>query len=600
MLVAEIGINHDGNIQIAKDLIDIAAVSGCWGVKFQYRDIDFYHSTNEIGDEIISNELSRIELSLTDFSVLTAYARNLGLSVGVSFFRNNDFDRFTKSCGILDFYKVPSAECENLWLIDQLLSTGKRVFVSTGGADLEGLPGKLGDRVSQLDVMHCIANYPVADGMQCLNAIDNLKTQGWRSVGYSSHDESFEMCFLAMGKGIDSLERHITIDKTGVGLDKSSSSDPREFARLGKIFAARDNALRLDSTKRNQGEILNMQNLGTSLIATKPIREGDYVGPHNTLAKGPRVGLSIGDILARDEPVAREVRVNEVISELHFVKRRTRLSDVYIEYCNEHKVGLPVRLHDFYTLQNLFPINCFEFHLSFKEVMRTDFYEFAATLPQGNTYSVHMPDYVNENFLSDIFSDNHSVRKASRELFNNVKTFADQISQLSGREINIVTSFPMRVASSQEFFEQLVEYIQAENRGSSLIIPQWLPTSGWYFGGSVEIHNFNSIEFIELLEEANIKICLDICHLIMSAMARRESWRDWFTRLDSVSNHFHIADASSEVSEGEGIGEGELANWRYVDEMDRMKVIEVWQGHLNEGQGFRAAISELANRKVFG
>ena len=133
-LIAEIGINHSGEMQTARELINAAASCECWGITFQYRNLNnFYASTNEIGDGILFEDLTKCELSPLQIVELKSYAQTLGLKVGISFFRTEDVRDFSKEIQHFDFFKVPSAECLNTELLELLLSFKKDVLVSSGG-----------------------------------------------------------------------------------------------------------------------------------------------------------------------------------------------------------------------------------------------------------------------------------------------------------------------------------------------------------------------------------------------------------------------------------------------------------------------------------
>ena len=106
-LIAEIGINHKGSYAKAKDLVDQAAMAGCWAVKFQFRDVDsFYKSCSEIGDEILLEEIKRTNLTVQELIDLALHAKSLGLKSGVSFFRYQDFQVMGTGVSFFDFFKV--------------------------------------------------------------------------------------------------------------------------------------------------------------------------------------------------------------------------------------------------------------------------------------------------------------------------------------------------------------------------------------------------------------------------------------------------------------------------------------------------------------
>ena len=279
-LIAEIGINHKGSFDIAKKLIDQAAKANCWGIKFQYRNINnFYSSTFEIGDEIIYDELKRSDLSLKTIKKLREYAQSKSLKVGVSFFTVSDYKEIINFDNGFDFFKIPSAEFSNFDLIKEVSKSKKEILLSTGGHNLKDIKKNLNnyDFLKDPVILHCTSNYPTEIGSQNLNVIKELKKIENIKIGYSRHDKEYEVIFLAAAYGAKYIERHITLDKSGDGLDDSSSSTFEEFASISKIL---DNFELIKGNKNkdvNQGEKINLQNLGTSIYANKNLTKGNFI-----------------------------------------------------------------------------------------------------------------------------------------------------------------------------------------------------------------------------------------------------------------------------------------------------------------------------------
>ena len=217
LIIAEIGCNHNGNLEEAKSLVKKAASSNCWGVKFQFRNVaTFYYSSKEIGDEILSAEISRTDLPIDNLVLLAKFAKSLNLKVGISFFRLEDYEIFGEASEHFDFFKVPSAECTNYHLIKKLIDTKKQVMVSTGGHSITEIKNTLSQFVNKnLIVFHCVSNYPTKLGAQNLLFINKLKEIGFNEVGYSSHDEDIEVCLIAMTLGANWIERHLTNNVNG-------------------------------------------------------------------------------------------------------------------------------------------------------------------------------------------------------------------------------------------------------------------------------------------------------------------------------------------------------------------------------------------------
>ena len=185
-VIAELGINHESNEKIAKELIEKAHESGCWAIKFQYRNLNgFYSSTNEI-DELIHDQLKNTKLSLSKIKSLTEFAHKKGLKVGISFFTLKDFDENIQKNIEFDFFKISSAEFSNTELITNVLKHKKMVIMSTGGHTLKDIKSQIKKYSfqSKTVLMHCTSNYPTEAGSQNL-VYSELKIKNI-VVGYSS------------------------------------------------------------------------------------------------------------------------------------------------------------------------------------------------------------------------------------------------------------------------------------------------------------------------------------------------------------------------------------------------------------------------------
>ena len=234
IIIAEIGINHNGSISIAKELITGAHAAGTDAVKFQFRDIEnTYMSKKEIGDEILSEEINKNALTATQIIELGKYAKSLGLLVGISFFDLKDIAKFETSVEFFDFFKIPSVELTNTTLIDKLLSVNKFLLISTGASDEQSIENSF-DRIKNDGWMplHCISNYPTAIYNSSLGYMDFLSKRWSRPVGYSSHDINWTVVIAAILLGANVIERHITLNKEDKGLDHTSSSTIEEFKMI--------------------------------------------------------------------------------------------------------------------------------------------------------------------------------------------------------------------------------------------------------------------------------------------------------------------------------------------------------------------------------
>ena len=204
-----------------------------------------------------------------------------------------------------------------------------------------------------------------------------------------------------------------------------------------------------------------------------------------------------------------------------------------------------------------------------------------------------MPDYLDKNRLFNPISINDEIRKDSLEILDKVVLFGKEVAFKIGKKIPIVGSFSeVESLNDEEFVLKIKELINGFGN-DTFIYPQWLPGYAWYFGGSVKINSFNSQNYVNLVNKYKLDICLDISHLVLSANYRKVCWKKWFNLLKKRTKHIHLSDAKGVFHEGLGLKEGEFTFYPEVLNLNCMKVIEVWQGHLGEGYGFKKEINKM-------
>lgn len=603
-VIAELGINHRGSFEVASELIGIARDAGAWGVKFQYRaQQGFYQATTEIGDEILSREIDESYLSPDRILQLTGLIKQGGMAAGISFFKFEDAADFGGDISEFDFFKVPSAELLNDELVSSMAGLGKPLILSTGGHGEEDIFHAIDETrsIPGIVYLHCISNYPVLLGNQQMAFVRTLKERTGGEVGYSSHDQDWEVCLVAAANGATVFERHLTMDKLGKGIDDSSSSDPDEFRRLCKLLNAYE-ALQGDGRREiNQGERINMQNLGSSLYASRDIAAGEAVSADNTVLKAPRKGLTWSGLKRRGlSEVRRPVAAGSAISELCFSEPKPPLSSDLVAFCNEKQLSIPIRLHDAKVLQTRFPIRNNELHLSFQEVasFRTAMADGLSKLDLSRHYSIHIPDYIDSKTLIDPQSSDADVKAGSHRVIETCVDLALELQERTGAAVPVVGSFSRLVPEGKrQTYERLRDYLDDSGRARGIpVYPQWLPRIAWYFGGADVLDMFCGSDDIAIVREVGMELCLDLSHLILSANYEKADWRAWCDALMPLAKHLHIADATGIDGEGIEFGKGDLGDPRaYIDAPGR-KVLEVWQGHLSEGDGFENAILQLGEK----
>ena len=239
-IVAEIGINHNGDMSICKDLIDVAVDSGCDAVKFQKRDVDkvytqeFLDSPRESqwGDTQREQKLG-LEFSKEQYGEIDQHCKKKNIEWFASAWDLNSQNFLQKfNC---KYNKIASAMIVYEDLLKMVAKEGKHTFISTGMTTYEDID-KAVDIFKKancsFELMHTISTYPMKDEDANLKAIKTLREKFNCDVGYSGHEVGLAVSYAATALGITSLERHITLDRAMYGSDQPSSVEPAGFRML--------------------------------------------------------------------------------------------------------------------------------------------------------------------------------------------------------------------------------------------------------------------------------------------------------------------------------------------------------------------------------
>jgi len=228
-IVAEIGINHNGSVDLAKKLIDIAATTGCDAVKFQKRTVDVVYTPEELAKERVSvfgttnGDLKRgLEFGEKEYREIDHYCKEKGILWFASCWDEQSVD-FMEGFNI-PCYKIASASLTDDNLLKYTKSKGKPILLSTGMSSMEQIRhavSVLGEE--DLIIYHCTSTYPSNTEEINLRVIKTLKQEFSCPVGYSGHERGLTPSILAVACGADSVERHITADRTNWGSDQAAS-----------------------------------------------------------------------------------------------------------------------------------------------------------------------------------------------------------------------------------------------------------------------------------------------------------------------------------------------------------------------------------------
>lgn len=306
LIIAEAGVNHNGDLAMAKRLIDVAAEAGADLVKFQTFSADRlvtrtatkadYQVEKTDGKETQHEMLSRLELSAEMHKELMAHCnvRNIG-------FFSTGFD--IESVDFLmrlgqDRFKVPSGEITNLPYLRHIGQFGKSVILSTGMATLADIEAAI-DALEQagtsrvnISVLHCTTEYPTPMAEVNLRAMKNIEAAFQVAVGYSDHTSGIEVAVAAVALGASVIEKHFTLDRNLPGPDHQASLEPDELKAM--VAAIRNIEVALgDGIKRlTPSEAKNKAVARKSLVANVSIKKGEKFSAGNVVAKRPGTGIS--------------------------------------------------------------------------------------------------------------------------------------------------------------------------------------------------------------------------------------------------------------------------------------------------------------------
>jgi N-acetylneuraminate synthase len=240
VIVAEIGINHNGSMEICKKLIDVAVEAGANCVKFQKRDIDQVYTQEFLDSPRVSQwgttqreQKAGLEFSADDYQEIEDYCKAKGIDWFASAWDLNsqEFLRQFNS----KYNKIASAMIVYPELLEKVASEGKHTFISTGMTvydDIEAAVKIFRKANCSFELMHTISTYPMKDEDANLNMIKTLREKFDCNVGYSGHEGGLAVSYAAAALGITSLERHITLDRSMYGSDQSASVEPAGFKHL--------------------------------------------------------------------------------------------------------------------------------------------------------------------------------------------------------------------------------------------------------------------------------------------------------------------------------------------------------------------------------
>jgi len=330
-IIAEAGVNHNGDTNIAKQLIDKAVFAKVDAIKFQtfiteklvteYADMADYQKTNigKAGSQF--NMLKKLELSQENFIELQKYCKEKDIM-----FLSTPFDfesaDFLESIGMVAF-KISSADLTNIPFLEHIASFNKPIILSSGMATLSDIEDALNAinllGNNEVAVLHCTSNYPAKLQNVNLKAMNTIKNAFQIVSGYSDHTQGISVTIASAAMGANIIEKHFTLDKSMEGPDHKASLNPVELKEMVRAIRDVEMALGTGIKRYNPSEVDTIKAARKSIVASRDIKTGETINLTDLEYKRPGTGLSpklyiyiVGKKINRDIKMDEQIFLNMV------------------------------------------------------------------------------------------------------------------------------------------------------------------------------------------------------------------------------------------------------------------------------------------------
>ncbi|MDC7700853.1 N-acetylneuraminate synthase [Vogesella indigofera] len=307
LIIAEAGVNHNGDMALARQLIAAAAAAGADLVKFQTfqaRKIvaasapkaDYQKQTTGANESQLEM-IRKLELSRANHEMLIAECKKHGIGFFSTAF-DQDSLALLSELGCLEMVKIPSGELTNLPLLREISRLGKPTLLSTGMANLADIEAAIeaieanGTPRSLITILHCTTEYPTPMEEVNLRAMLSIRQAFGVEVGYSDHTPGIEVPIAAVAMGARVIEKHFTLDRNLPGPDHRASLEPGELAAMVCGIRNIEQALGDGIKRPSPSELKNKPIARKSIVALRDIKAGELFSPENLTTKRPGTGIS--------------------------------------------------------------------------------------------------------------------------------------------------------------------------------------------------------------------------------------------------------------------------------------------------------------------
>ena len=306
LLIAEVGVNHNGDLKTALKLIEEAKKAGADIVKFQtFISSELASSKAKLVDyqkanlEKLKNQkemLFSLELSDKKMKKIIERCKELNIEYLTTAFDNKSLEKISNLN--LNRYKIPSGEITNLPYLRKIASFKKPIIMSTGMADLDEVSWALdklteaGANKKEITVLHCTSEYPCPFKSVNLRAMKTISNTCGVNIGYSDHTLGFEVAIAAVALGAKVIEKHLTLDRDMYGPDHKASIEPIDFKKMVNSIRNIEKSLGDGVKKPSEKELTIRKDIRKSILAAEDIKKGDLFTEDNLTTKRPFNGIS--------------------------------------------------------------------------------------------------------------------------------------------------------------------------------------------------------------------------------------------------------------------------------------------------------------------
>lgn len=614
LIIGEIGNNHQGDVELAKKLVDECAAAGVDTVKFQLRDMAALYRTSSAGDagedlgpQYTMNLLSKYSLSAEDMYRVFDHCAARDVDVICTPWDLPSADALHRYG--MPGYKIASADLTNHDLLSHVAGFGAAMVVSTGMSSEQEIAAAvdvLRGQGAPFALLQTQSTYPAPYKDLNLRYMERLAELGDCLVGYSGHERGWHVPVAAVARGANIIEKHVTLDKTLEGTDHKVSLLPEELTTMVREIREVEEALGTDRPREvSTGELMNRVNLAKSLVAARDLHTGDVVTAADVEVKSPGRGLQphrrealLGATLHRDVPAGDFFYPGDLAG-----RPQTRS-----DYSFHRPWGLPVRFHDFRALLEVSEPDFLEFHQSGKDMdlELSQFFEQGEKLPQF--FTVHAPDLYPGDFLIDLASPDEAIWERSiHEVQRVIDMTRDMREHFTCEEnpIVVVTMggfLPDRHLRAEErypLYERVQQGLERIDEAGVRLTPQTVPPFPWLMGGQ-QFHNLfmEPEDTVWFCETYGRRLTFDVSHSKLAANFYQRPFSEYIDLMGPHTEHLHIVDSVGVDGEGVQVGEGEVDFKDLAERMDRLApdapfIPEIWMGHVNNGEGFFTALDRL-------